>query len=75
MRKKGANFMNVKEIVRFLSTCSDFEKTDVFFKDRRGRVFPIMSFDIEQECVVKGKKKKKKIVEKVFFSDKEGVQE
>lgn len=67
--------MNVKEIVKFLSTCSDFEKTDVFFKDRRGRVFPIVSLNIEQECVVKGKKKKKKIVEKVFFSDKEGVQE
>lgn len=68
--------MNVKELIRDLSLCEKMEQTDIYFKDKKGRLFPIRALNLEKETKTKGRTLKKDyVVYTVYLTDTEQGEE
>ena len=47
--------MTVNELIRDLSLCEQMSKTEIYFKDKKGRLYPIKGIQIKQEIKTKGR--------------------
>lgn len=62
--------MTVNELIRDLSLCENMRKTEIYFKDKKGRLYPIKGIQIKQEVKTKGRTLKKTfVVDTVYLTD------
>ena len=68
--------MTVRELIRDLSLCENMRETEIYFKDKKGRLYPIKGIQIKQEIKTKGRTLKKTfVVDTVYLTDAIEVKE